>query len=208
MGRSRPAVGDSVRDALDTAAPSRRRALRLVAGAAVTVLLVGAGVVAACRQRARAAAPAGGTPALEAASLADVQRLVRAPGAKAVVVNVWATWCVPCREEMPDLLRVEREFRGRGVRLLLVSADFTRNAEQARAFLGRHGVGFQTYLKSGSDMEFIDGLSPKWSGALPATFVFDGAGALRQFWEGRATYETFAAAVGAVVEAPGGGTRG
>lgn len=183
--------------------------------AAAVVALAGVGAVAGCRQRSAAptngtpSAPSTGTPELQSAGVHDLLQLVRAPGAKAVVVNVWATWCVPCREELPDLLRVERDYRARGLRLVLVSADFDTSADEARAFLSRHGVDFQTYLKSGSDMEFIDGLSLKWSGALPATFVFDGAGTLREFWEGKATYEIFAAKVQAIIDAPAaGGTRG
>jgi thiol-disulfide isomerase/thioredoxin len=183
--------------------------------AAVAVMVLCAGALSACRPRATLhaasapAAAAAATPELEAVTVQDVLRTVRRPGATAVIVNVWATWCVPCREELPDLLRVEREYRGRGLRLVLVSADFDNSAGEARAFLARHGVDFKSYLKTGDDMAFIDGLSPKWSGALPATFVFDGAGALRDFWEGKATYETFAAKVRAVIGAPsGGGTRG
>jgi thiol-disulfide isomerase/thioredoxin len=147
------------------------------------------------------------TPALQPAGVQDVLRLARRPGARVALVNVWATWCVPCREELPDLLRVEREYRDRGLRVILVSADFGDAAAAARSFLGGLGVGFQTYLKTGSDMEFIDGLSPKWSGALPATFLFDGSGSLRDFWVGRTTYETFAGRVGALLGAPpvGGG---
>ncbi|HEX6851906.1 MAG TPA: TlpA disulfide reductase family protein [Candidatus Polarisedimenticolaceae bacterium] len=117
---------------------------------------------------------------------------VRRPGAAVVVLNVWATWCQPCREEFPDLLRLEREYRAKGVRLVLVSADFPDAVAEAEAFLRRHGVAFQTFLKDGDvpDQAFIDGLDPRWSGALPATIVFDGAGRKTAFWEGKADYAT------------------
>ena len=45
-----------------------------------------------------------------------------------------------------------------------------------------------SYLKTGDDMEFIDRLEPRWTGALPATFIYDGGGSLRDFWEGKASY--------------------
>ena len=155
------------------------------------------------------AAAAAALPELRPVGAAELRAAIAAPGASAVVVNVWATWCVPCRKEMPDLLRAAAELRGRGVRLVLVSADFDDQAERAREFLGRHGVDFPSYLKTGSDMEFIDALSPGWSGALPATFVYDGGGSLRDFWEGEATYETFAARIGAVAgSGPARGTGG
>jgi thiol-disulfide isomerase/thioredoxin len=148
-------------------------------------------------------------PELRPATVGELRAAVAAPGATAVLVNVWATWCVPCRKELPDLLRAASDYRGRGLRLVLVSADFEDNAGAAREFLARHGVDFPSYLKTGADMEFIDALSPKWSGALPATFIYDGAGSLRDSWEGEATYETLAARIRAVVEAaPAGGTGG
>jgi thiol-disulfide isomerase/thioredoxin len=138
---------------------------------------------------ARPAAPPGPAPALTPASAAEVLRAVRAPGARAVLVNVWATWCLPCREEMPDLLRLRRDYAERGVRLILVSGDFSGDAGEAAAFLGEQGVDFPTYLKKGPDMEFIDAFDPKWSGALPATFIYDADGHLRHSIHGVASYD-------------------
>jgi len=141
-------------------------------------------------------------PELLPASAAEVLAAVREPGADAVIVNVWATWCVPCREEFPDLLRVHRELAPEGVRLILVSADFPRNAEAARRFLAEQGVDFPTFRMTGKDAAFIDGLDPRWSGALPATWIYDGSGRVRHFWEDKAPYATIrsltldAAAVG------------
>ena len=125
---------------------------------------------------------------LRPAAVEEIERAAREPGARAVVLNVWATWCAPCRQEFPDLVRLGREYRPRGVRLLLVSADFTDQASQAREFLESEGVDFATFLKTGDDMKFIDRLDPRWTGALPATFVYDGRGRLRDFHEGRTTY--------------------
>lgn len=123
----------------------------------------------------------------------EVARIAREPGATATLVNVWATWCVPCREEFPDLLRIGREYRARGLRLALVSADF--DSATARAFLVRRGVAGTAYFKVGDDMGFIDALDRRWSGSLPATFVYDRAGRLVSFWEGSASYARFAQAV-------------
>jgi len=135
----------------------------------------------------RAAGPSR-EPQLVAASADRIRNVVRRPGATAVVVNVWATWCTPCRQEFPDLMRLDREYRARGLRLVLVSSDFEDQAHEARRFLARQGVDFASYLKTGNDMEFINGLDPRWTGALPATFVYDGHGTLRNFHEGRTTF--------------------
>jgi len=127
-------------------------------------------------------------PSIQPADAPAVLAAVRAPGAKAVVLNVWATWCEPCREEFPDLVRLGHEYASKGVRLVLVSGDFDSEKPAVTKFLTDQGVDFASYIKSGGDMQFINGLNPKWTGALPATFVYDGQGRLRDFWEGKASY--------------------
>ena len=116
---------------------------------------------------------------------------VRAPGAQATLVNVWASWCQPCREEFPDLVRLERDYRGRGLRVLFVSADFDDQLAETRQFLVRHGVTTPSFIKTGDDMQFINAMDRRWSGALPATFLYDRSGKLRAFREGKADYWFF-----------------
>jgi len=142
-------------------------------------------------------------PAFEPADADRVMAAVREPGARVVLVNVWATWCAPCRAEFPDLIRVAHELRGQGLRVVLVSADFDETLPQARAFLADHHVDFPSYHKTGDDMKFINGLDSLWTGALPATFLYDGAGHRLGFWEGMQTYETFSQAVHEVLKGRG-----
>src|SRR6266540_6434847 len=58
---------------------------------------------------------------VDAAGLAE--RITREKG-RVVLVNFWATWCVPCREEFPDLSRLQQNYGSRGLRILGVSTDF------------------------------------------------------------------------------------
>jgi hypothetical protein len=62
-------------------------------------------------------------------------------------------------------------------------------------------VDFPSFIKTGDDMAFIDAMNPAWSGALPATFLYDGTGRRMRFWEGRQTYPTLERAVRAVLGA-------
>jgi thiol-disulfide isomerase/thioredoxin len=156
-------------------------------------LLLAIALLAGCARRAEG-------PPFEAANADRVLAAVREPGARAVLVNVWATWCAPCRAEFPDLVRLERELRGDGLRMVLVSADFDESLPQARAFLAEHGVDFPSYHKTGDDMVFINTLDSLWTGALPATLLFDGAGRRVRFWEGRQSYETLSRAVRDVLQ--------
>jgi len=116
-------------------------------------------------------------------------------GSNATLVNLWATWCAPCRHEMPALLKVARAHRDDGLRLMLVSADFDDQIGAVRRFLATHAVDETTFIKTGSDNEFINTLHSEWSGALPATLVFDRNGRLTDFWEGAADENRFSHAV-------------
>ena len=139
------------------------------------------------------------------ADAAAVLRAVRAAGAKAVIVNVWATWCPPCREEFPDILKVGRDLKGKGAALVLVSGDFDDSRDEAVRFLADHGVDFTTYLKTGNDAAFIDGLAKEWSGMFPTTMVFDGTGRLRHLREGKTTYQQLRDLVLDVIDNPAHG---
>jgi len=169
--------------------------------AAPLLVVLTAACIAACTParapRTEHAAAAGGG-ALVPATAAQLVRLAAAPGARASVLNVWATWCGPCREEFPALLTVSR--RHPDVRLLLVSADFETQAAEVRAFLAAHGVRDTTYLKHDGDQAFINGLDPDWSGALPATLVYDARGRRVAFWEGSADSTRFEAAISAAFQ--------
>lgn len=139
----------------------------------------------ACGRRTPVSSPATLTPATSADVIQEVER----SRGSVVLVNVWATWCTPCREELPDLLRLQRELADRGFRLILVSADVTSQRPAAAALLASQGVGFPTFAKAQGDQDFIDGLDTRWSGALPASLLFDRKGRKVAFWEGKASYE-------------------
>lgn len=134
-------------------------------------------------------------PEVLPATAMEVRGLAAAPGARATLVNVWATWCAPCREEFPALLRVAAENRERGLRLVLVSADFDDSLPAVRSFLSQHGVRDTTWLMSGDQQTFINTMATEWSGALPATFVYDARGQRVDFWQGLADEQRFRDAV-------------
>ena len=117
---------------------------------------------------------------------------------------MWASWCIPCREEFPALIGVARAHAGRGLRLVLVSADFDDQLAAVHRFLSAQGVGDTSYLQSGDTQAFINGMDRRWSGALPATFVYDRAGRMTAFWEGAADEARFASAVEAALGSPTG----
>jgi thiol-disulfide isomerase/thioredoxin len=96
---------------------------------------------------------------------------------KVVLVNLWATWCEPCRHEMPFLAALENKFRERGVVLITISADEPEDEKAAHDFLKEHGIRFPAYMKDVQNNDnFITHIDKEWSGALPAMFLFDRSG--------------------------------
>ncbi len=99
---------------------------------------------------------------------------------KVLVLNFWATWCTPCVKEFPELLKLQRTYAAKGLQLVFVSIDDDAKARQkVIAFLKNVKISFPSYLKKSSDDErFINAVDTSWSGAIPATFVYDRNGKL------------------------------
>lgn len=136
---------------------------------------------------------AAGLPAVDEASYS---KTVAAQRGKVVLVNFWATWCAPCRKEMPDLAALEKRLRARGLVMVTVSADEPEDAPAAEAFLRKSGVNGPAYLKkTRNDDAFITAVDAKWSGALPATFLYDRQGRKADSFFGEVAIKDLEAAV-------------
>lgn len=91
-----------------------------------------------------------------------------------VLVDFWATWCAPCREELPKLVSLYSAYRGRGLDFVTISCDEPEQQAQAAAFIDKQGAPAPRYIRRAADDDkFINAIDPKWSGALPALFLFD-----------------------------------
>ncbi|MCC5925335.1 MAG: TlpA family protein disulfide reductase [Bacteroidetes bacterium] len=124
-------------------------------------------------------------------SASDVKEIIGSyAGNKAVLVNVWATWCIPCVEEFPYIVDVRNEFKNE-LEVVFISADFPEALERIYQFLGDNKVYWQTYLKNDRDEPFIDAVWSDWTGALPATVVYNTRGEQIAAFERPATFEEF-----------------
>ena len=143
--------------------------------------------------------------AVDTVTVSRLKEIVASNVGNVVLVNAWATWCKPCREEMPSLLRIRNEYRGKQFALILVSADDLDELDSVvKPALGRFGVDFPTYIiHDSTDDAFIRGMDPGWSGALPASFLYDDRGRLVKMFTGERSYKQFAKAVAAALKRRG-----
>ena len=108
---------------------------------------------------------------------ASYSKLVSSQKGKVVLVNFWATYCVPCRAEMPALVKLQQKYGPKGLVLMTISADEPEDEAKALQFLTTTKVPGPHYLrKTANEDNFIRAVDAKWSGALPLSLVYDKAG--------------------------------
>lgn len=123
----------------------------------------------------------------------EVQSLFKkASKDKAVLINVWASWCGPCIEEFPDIVHLSEKYQD-DLTVIFISADFLDDLDRVHEFLKKQNVTWTTYIKTGSDSEFIEQVHPKWSGALPFTLILKKGGKELAYWENKAEMSKFEA---------------
>jgi len=131
---------------------------------------------------ASAAAPT--LPPLPIVDGSTLLQKIRASGKRGVVVNAWASWCDPCRHELPMLARVGPELAAQGVPIWLVSVDDPDGFAAARALLEELHVTLPAFAAAPPLQEFKAVINPNWPGMIPVSMLFDGTGKLRYFWPG------------------------
>ncbi len=115
---------------------------------------------------------------------------------RVLLVNFWATWCEPCREEFPALVRLHRSYRTRGLSLVAISMDEPESVPDIQQFLRSQGAEFGSYLHGFRDFAaLVDSINPRWGGGIPASFLYDPQGKLVASWEGATSFEEFERAV-------------
>ena len=136
------------------------------------------------------AAPSRVAGELDAAGLSN--RVGREKG-RVVLVNFWATWCLPCREEFPALSRLSRAYAGRGLSVIGVSTDFARETAAVQKFLDEQKPPFPNYRKKsgGDDQDFINAVDRSWNGELPFSVVYGRDGKKAKVLSGQHSYAEF-----------------
>lgn len=144
----------------------------LIVGAAGTTALI-AGVWFGLHDR--TAVTAADASTLLALSLPDVQGHEQSLGqwrGKVVVVNFWATWCAPCREEMPEFIRAQNDFGSKGVQFVGIAVDQVDNVDQ---FAKQLGLNYPALIGGYGALELSKTMGNRLS-ALPFTIIVDRQG--------------------------------
>jgi thiol-disulfide isomerase/thioredoxin len=92
-----------------------------------------------------------------------------------LLVNFWATWCDPCREEFPDLVKIDADYGAKNLNFVTVSLDdVSEIGTEVPKFLKEMKVTMPTVLLNVNDPEpAIKSVDAAWDGQLPATFLYD-----------------------------------
>ncbi len=123
---------------------------------------------------------------LEMADESVIRELIKNSSGKLRLVNVWATWCGPCVTEFPDLININRMYRGRDFEFINISADGPAQKNKVHNFLKAKQASGKNYLFSlDNKYKLIEAIDPNWQGALPYTILVEPGGKIIYARQGR-----------------------
>ena len=116
---------------------------------------------------------------------ATAPRTLQDYAGEVVLLNIWATWCAPCREEMPSIERLHRAFGPRGLKVLAVSIDGKGDEQAIRSFVREFGLTFEILHDPEGDIQRIYRTT-----GVPETFVIARDGVIRKKIIGHADWSS------------------
>lgn len=125
------------------------------------------------------------------------------PNVKPLLINFWATWCDPCREEFPELVQIDAKYKGK-IDFITISLDDLEDiAVGVPNFLIEMKAEMPAYLlKTKDEGAAIAMIAPDWQGGLPFTVLFDRSGKTTYFRQGKVKIDVVSEAIDkAVAEA-------
>jgi len=109
-------------------------------------------------------------------ALEDVKGILKNDTDKLRFVNIWSTRCPPCVAEFPELVEINRMYRGREFEMVSISVDGLSGRGKAHQFLKSKEASFTNYIYNGDVYAFIETVDPKWPGAIPYTLLIKPGG--------------------------------
>jgi thiol-disulfide isomerase/thioredoxin len=132
-----------------------------------------------------------------------LRNLVEERNEKILVLNFWATWCVPCVEEFPELSRIAMQYAGNGVDVVAVSIDDAGDLNtKVIPFINGQSNRIRYFINDfENDERMINAVSKDWSGAIPATVIYNSKGKQIKILLGKQTYTSFKKEIEALLRA-------
>jgi thiol-disulfide isomerase/thioredoxin len=124
----------------------------------------------------------------------DGLKMLLKPNGKPLMINFWATWCDPCRDEFPDVVKIDNDYRGK-IDVITISLDDLADINTfVPKFLAEMKARMPAYLLHTTDEDAaIKMISSDWGGNLPMTVVYGSDGKLVYKRNGKIFYQTVAA---------------
>ena len=125
------------------------------------------------------------------------QKLVQQYRGKPLLVNFWATWCEPCRDEYPMLNELAKQYAPQGLKVVGVNMDQDGDLILMRRFIARYKPIFPNYRKKPSEAEaqFDMGVLPGWTGSLPISIFYTKDGRQVEHFVGEKNREAYEGAI-------------
>lgn len=156
------------------------------AGAVIFILLAFTASTVGQRRAKPVAKPAAAAiPVVKQIGDEDLRALIK-PDGKPLLINFWATWCVPCREEFPDLVVLDKEFRGKIDFITISLDDLAEIKRDVPKFLNQMGAKMPAYLlKTADENNAIAIVTREWKGGLPFSILYAPTGETAYFRQGK-----------------------
>jgi thiol-disulfide isomerase/thioredoxin len=121
----------------------------------------------------------------------NLEKLIKNRNGKVLFLNVWATWCLPCKEEFPDIVKLSNTYID--IEIVGLSVDYPDEVEsKIIPFIKSHNVKFKIFVQDFRNIDdLINYLNKDWNGGIPTTFIFDTTGTQRAFIFGKHNYNYF-----------------
>jgi cytochrome c biogenesis protein CcmG, thiol:disulfide interchange protein DsbE len=137
-------------------------------------------LLAGCSPEPFGGQPGDAVPAFSAATMEGEPLSVASLRGEVVLLNVWATWCYPCRKEMPSFEALHRDLGPEGLRVVAVSIDASGAVPEIDQFLSEYGISFTVLHDPGQDVT-----RAFRTRGVPETFLIDREGRMVKRWIGR-----------------------
>lgn len=138
---------------------------------------------------------------IRSVKITEVEKMI-AESKTPLIVNVWATWCGPCLEELPYFQKEVKEHSKDSVQLLLVSLDFKEAfPKDITRFVNKKKILTPVVWLDETDADyFCPKIDAQWSGAIPATLFINNKTGYRKFYEGKISHEGLKKEIMAMLE--------